>query len=584
MTNIDAQLGRKLMIDELETTNQYEVMADNAENPKVAEVIRDVADEEKVHAGEGAAIVAGADPRAEPAMKEGVNEARDIMGFEDMLRKSNEKKDKERGYPPMSNTELMRDPYRHVEMQYNDQANVNGNDGEHIENAEGCSVKAGKKNDGASGSFDKAEKLQKGSFEYMFRKANDKDFRELTEKDDDGSFTAENFDEWYNDWYGESMPKNFDWMRYHQINDAKGNPELAEYINSPSTDKFVRDWYDYVKWNNHGNEAGADELGGIYRDAAGYLKDGPDGRARFIADQEFDDEQMEIPEVKNIIGSFDTAQKAFAPKEKVEEKVEEPIQKANGVTMNRRRLNMAADLADGDDEPMYSAADDAYNAVVGPGADEARRQAYDREQIPQHHGVGGVGNAVTREKIARDVGDIVSAGKAAVDQPGGPGGTGVPHYREELARQDAYGEPTGPAGLDRSHDMMFESRLENTNPVVMLAKSMCDDGRLTVGEFNAIMKAAPPVGTKGVIIADAGRPEPLTEDDAINSAAIDTTANALVDETEKVLEMPLTPERDALEQKVWDENVPPSEEDIAGVVDQRIDEANEGKADWPKKV
>lgn len=78
MNNIDAQLGRKLMVDELETVNQYEAMADHA-SPEVAEVIRDVADEEKVHAGEGAAIVGASDDRAEPAMEEGLQEAARLM-------------------------------------------------------------------------------------------------------------------------------------------------------------------------------------------------------------------------------------------------------------------------------------------------------------------------------------------------------------------------------------------------------------------------------------------------------------------------------------------------------------------------
>lgn len=75
MTEKDAALGRRLMIDELKTTNLYEQMADEADDEATADVIRDVADEEKVHTGEGAAIVAANDPRAKPAMKEGVKEA-----------------------------------------------------------------------------------------------------------------------------------------------------------------------------------------------------------------------------------------------------------------------------------------------------------------------------------------------------------------------------------------------------------------------------------------------------------------------------------------------------------------------------
>ena len=78
MTEMDARIGRKIMVDELNTINAYESMADNADDPKVAEVVRDIADEEKVHTGEGAAIVAENDPRAEPAMKEGLEEVGEI--------------------------------------------------------------------------------------------------------------------------------------------------------------------------------------------------------------------------------------------------------------------------------------------------------------------------------------------------------------------------------------------------------------------------------------------------------------------------------------------------------------------------
>lgn len=151
MTDKDAAIGRKLMVDELNTVNEYEAMAEHA-SPDVAKVVRDVADEEKVHAGEGAAIVDANDPRARPAMEEGVKEARKIMKFEDMLKKAIDDKDGEKGYPPLSEDKLMRDPYRHVKLQANDQVNMNGNDGEHI-STEG-SVETADKNDGQSGAYD----------------------------------------------------------------------------------------------------------------------------------------------------------------------------------------------------------------------------------------------------------------------------------------------------------------------------------------------------------------------------------------------------------------------------------------------
>ena len=89
MTDKDAAIGRKVMVDELNTINSYEAMADHA-SPEVAEVVRDIADEEKVHVGEAGAIIAAHDKRAVPAMKEGVKEARKVMGelpsFDSMMK------------------------------------------------------------------------------------------------------------------------------------------------------------------------------------------------------------------------------------------------------------------------------------------------------------------------------------------------------------------------------------------------------------------------------------------------------------------------------------------------------------------
>lgn len=152
MTDKDAAIGRKVMVDELNTINQYEAMADHASSG-VAKVVRDIADEEKVHVGEAGAIVAEHDKRAVPAMKEGVKEARTIMkSFNEMLTEAIKKSDEGKGYPPMTEAQMMRDPYRHVKLQVNDQVNVNANDGEKI-TSEG-SVKTAEKNDGKSGAYD----------------------------------------------------------------------------------------------------------------------------------------------------------------------------------------------------------------------------------------------------------------------------------------------------------------------------------------------------------------------------------------------------------------------------------------------
>ena len=51
----DSELTRALrdaMIGELEAIKQYETIADSTNNKKVAEVLREIADEEKIHVGE----------------------------------------------------------------------------------------------------------------------------------------------------------------------------------------------------------------------------------------------------------------------------------------------------------------------------------------------------------------------------------------------------------------------------------------------------------------------------------------------------------------------------------------------------
>lgn len=78
MTEKDAQLGRTLMTDELDTINKYKRMADSADNPHTKAVLNDVAEEEKVHVGEGANIVDRNDPSARKKMTEGYNEATHI--------------------------------------------------------------------------------------------------------------------------------------------------------------------------------------------------------------------------------------------------------------------------------------------------------------------------------------------------------------------------------------------------------------------------------------------------------------------------------------------------------------------------
>ena len=295
------------------------------------------------------------------------------MKFNEMLQKSIEEKDRDKGYPPMTEAQMMRDPYRHVSLQVHDQLDVNGNRGEHI-SSEG-SVKQADKNDGESGAYDEdnapAEKEVKndgasGAFDKSTVNAiNGEEVADGLKK------AGIDYDTGYSE--GQKLRAVGSKMR------REGNPdaELFNNVFAPNAekkgDKVIR------------------ERGGNIGTYTRYKDDG------FIIDSQQSD----------IADNIKSAQKSL---------------------------------------PSFT---DMYSHGVGYGFEKTN----------------GVGNAVAREKVARDVGDVTSAGKAAIDQPGGPGGKGVPHYREELARQDEYkGTPSEPGDLDRSHDMMFENSLENTNP------------------------------------------------------------------------------------------------------------------------
>lgn len=76
----DADKAREVMVDELKTINKYEEMARQANNPKVAETIEEVAGDEKVHVGNAAALVAMEDPEAVPKMEEGLRETEKDTG------------------------------------------------------------------------------------------------------------------------------------------------------------------------------------------------------------------------------------------------------------------------------------------------------------------------------------------------------------------------------------------------------------------------------------------------------------------------------------------------------------------------
>lgn len=76
----DLEILRLSMIAELDAVNLYERMAKIAKDERVAEVLLDVAYEEKVHAGEFETLMEELDKDYEPAEEEGEEEVEDMTG------------------------------------------------------------------------------------------------------------------------------------------------------------------------------------------------------------------------------------------------------------------------------------------------------------------------------------------------------------------------------------------------------------------------------------------------------------------------------------------------------------------------
>lgn len=76
----DLEILRLSMIAELDAVNLYERMAKIAKDERVAEVLLDVAYEEKVHAGEFETLMEKLDKDYEPAEEEGEEEVEDMTG------------------------------------------------------------------------------------------------------------------------------------------------------------------------------------------------------------------------------------------------------------------------------------------------------------------------------------------------------------------------------------------------------------------------------------------------------------------------------------------------------------------------
>jgi len=77
----DIQILRLSIIAELDASNLYEKLALLSSDEKVAIVLRDISQEEKVHAGEFESLIEEIDPEHEEAKEEGKEEVEDLVGI-----------------------------------------------------------------------------------------------------------------------------------------------------------------------------------------------------------------------------------------------------------------------------------------------------------------------------------------------------------------------------------------------------------------------------------------------------------------------------------------------------------------------
>ena len=87
----DAGKAREGLIDELKTINHYEEMSAQAEDDDLKRQFEEIVDDEKVHVGNFAEMIADKDKKAEPLMREGLEEAMKMRksmfySFKDMMR------------------------------------------------------------------------------------------------------------------------------------------------------------------------------------------------------------------------------------------------------------------------------------------------------------------------------------------------------------------------------------------------------------------------------------------------------------------------------------------------------------------
>lgn len=74
----DADIARRAIEEELKASSLYERLARDTSGP-TAELLRDVSDEEKTHAGEFRSLLERLDPQYAKADEEGADEAKDIV-------------------------------------------------------------------------------------------------------------------------------------------------------------------------------------------------------------------------------------------------------------------------------------------------------------------------------------------------------------------------------------------------------------------------------------------------------------------------------------------------------------------------
>jgi rubrerythrin len=78
--NSNEAILRQAMIAELDAVSLYEQLARSASDPQVKKLLLDVAEEEKVHAGEFQALLEKLDKKHGPALDDGRAEVRKLLG------------------------------------------------------------------------------------------------------------------------------------------------------------------------------------------------------------------------------------------------------------------------------------------------------------------------------------------------------------------------------------------------------------------------------------------------------------------------------------------------------------------------